>query len=142
MKPFRPHANGFTLVELLVVIAIIGILSAMVLPAIQSSRERARVFFCESNLMQVGLAVRTYEQLHGYFPAGSVQEPGPVRSVPRGYHHNWLSAIMPVLDQPNIYRAMTIRRVSTIQRIACRCFKSPRFCDVHPIRCRQLLETA
>jgi prepilin-type N-terminal cleavage/methylation domain-containing protein len=66
----RPR--GFTIVELLVVIAIISVLAAMLLPAIQSAREAARLTQCKNNLRQLGLALQSHESAHGYFPAGVV----------------------------------------------------------------------
>ncbi len=66
------RTHGFTLVELLVVIAIIGVLVALLLPAIQSAREAARRAQCLSNLKQIGLAVLQYEQAKNRFPPGRV----------------------------------------------------------------------
>jgi prepilin-type N-terminal cleavage/methylation domain-containing protein len=74
MSLFKTHItkrpSAFTLVELLVVIAIIGILVALLLPAIQAAREAARLAQCKNNLRQIGIAALNYETTHQRFPAG------------------------------------------------------------------------
>ena len=97
---FRP---GFTLIELLVVIAIIAILIALLLPAVQQAREAARRTQCKKNLFQIGLALQNYHQAHESLPPGSLNESGPIRHEPKGYHHNWIVCLLPHLDERPIY---------------------------------------
>ena len=97
------HRTAFTLVELLVVIAIIGILVALLLPAVQACREAARRTQCNNNLMQLGLAVLNYEMAFHVYPPGTVDKSGPIHNVPEGYHHNWASQILPFMEEINTY---------------------------------------
>ncbi|MFV0445461.1 MAG: DUF1559 domain-containing protein [Planctomycetaceae bacterium] len=66
---------GFTLIELLVTIAVIGLLLAMLLPALQATREAARRTVCRTNLEQIGIALRNYEGTHRTFPPGYIHDP-------------------------------------------------------------------
>jgi prepilin-type N-terminal cleavage/methylation domain-containing protein/prepilin-type processing-associated H-X9-DG protein len=103
--------RGFTLVELLVVIAIIGILIALLLPAVQAAREAARRSQCTNNEKQVVLALHNYHDSHKTFPPSGVlfgdTPPGWTRatqhSVP--YHHTWLVMIAPFLEQGPLYES-------------------------------------
>jgi prepilin-type N-terminal cleavage/methylation domain-containing protein len=95
--------TAFTLVELLVVIAIIGILVAFLLPAIQASRESARRAMCCNNLRQLVLAVHDYEMAHEYYPAGTVNNTGPIRNVPKGHHISWIARILPYAEENALF---------------------------------------
>ena len=91
--------RGFTLVELLVVIAIIGILIALLLPAVQAAREAARRASCMSHLSQLGVALHNYEAAHELLPPGVVDEKGPIRNEPVGYHMGWMVQILPFIEE-------------------------------------------
>jgi len=85
--------SGFTLVELLVVIAIIGVLIALLLPAVQQAREAARRMSCSNKMKQLGLAVHNYHDTHRAFPFGS-----------RGNElMGWNYAILPFIEQKALY---------------------------------------
>lgn len=97
-------SRAFTLVELLVVIAIIGVLVALLLPAVQSSREAARRAQCANNLAQLHLALQQYEQAHLLYPPGSVGKNSPAENLPNDLHHNWFAHVLPYAEQQLIYK--------------------------------------
>lgn len=97
------NAFGFTLVELLVVIAIIGILVALLLPAVQSAREAARRTQCKSNLKQVALALINYESARGVLPP-SVTLSQDVSGYPF-FGKSWVIEILPQLEEQPTYDA-------------------------------------
>jgi prepilin-type N-terminal cleavage/methylation domain-containing protein len=89
---------GFTLVELLVVIAIIGVLVALLLPAVQSAREAARRMSCTNRLKQIALAVHSFEDSQKTFPAGNVVRTGPPNNR-NDHYETWTISILPYLEQ-------------------------------------------
>src|SRR5512135_1769133 len=100
----KPRLRGFTLVELLVVIAIIGVLVALLLPAVQAAREAARRSSCVNNLTQLILAAQNYESSYRVYPPGTIDKSGPIANVAEGYHHNWLSQILPFIEERNTFQ--------------------------------------
>lgn len=97
LAPSRRRSHGFTLVELLVVIAIIGVLVALLLPAVQMAREAARRTSCGNNLRQIGLAMMNFEGTHQVFPPSwSLTEPNASGGI-----DGWSAQarILPYLEQ-------------------------------------------
>lgn len=94
---------GFTLVELLVVIAIIGILIALLLPAVQAAREAARRIQCSNHLKQIGLAMHNYESHNTALPIGLLVSPFVPNPPPGGVPgHTALAVLLPFLEQANV----------------------------------------
>lgn len=94
--------NGFTLVELLVVIAIIGVLIALLLPAVQQAREAARRSSCQNQLKQLGLAMHNYHGTYNSLPYGYLATPASVSSDPNVSGLGWLKAMLPFVEQDNL----------------------------------------
>lgn len=87
--------SGFTLVELLTVIAIIGLLTALLLPAIQAAREASRRASCENNLKQVGLTLATHEGAHAVLPIGAGSQ--------GNFGMSWWVQILPFIEQGALF---------------------------------------
>jgi len=100
--------RGFTLIELLVVIAIIGVLIALLLPAVQAAREAARRAQCTNNLKQIGLALHNYESANGSFPLGASMAPAANLTQRTSGWTNWSAQAMmlPFMEQTAIYNAI------------------------------------
>jgi prepilin-type N-terminal cleavage/methylation domain-containing protein len=120
---------GFTLVELLVVIAIIGVLVALLLPAVQAAREASRRSSCANNLRQFGIAALNYESTHKVLPPGSTgggyinfnsfQAPwaDPQRSCCPWGHFSWAVIILPYVEQQGLYDQINFNRLAYASKI-------------------------
>ena len=100
-----PFSGGFTLVELLVVITIIGILIALLLPAVQAAREAARRMQCGNNLKQIGLALHTYENTFALLPPGTQRKDMNLYSV---IH----ITLLPYIEQRGLYDSFDFKQAT------------------------------
>src|SRR5262245_29824073 len=102
----RRDPRGFTLIELLVVMAIIGVLIALVLPAVQAAREAARRMHCVNNMKQLGLAAHNYLSTVGTLPMGT--QVMPFRDDPAMYSGSGFVALLPYMDRQPEYGAVNL----------------------------------
>jgi prepilin-type N-terminal cleavage/methylation domain-containing protein/prepilin-type processing-associated H-X9-DG protein len=99
------HKNGFTLIELLVVIAIIGMLVALLLPAVQAAREAARRTQCTNNIRQLGLAAHNFADVKKHFP--SSVRPAGLTPLPR---IAGMLLVLPYLEEDNAFKAYNLTK--------------------------------
>ncbi len=116
----RRSSSGFTLVELLVVIAIIGILVALLLPAVQAVRESARRAQCTNNLKNIALAVHNYHDAHKELPAAAWLRPQTTPSdsilTDNRLFWNWAIRILPYLEEQSLLDQFTINNTTPISK--------------------------
>ena len=108
MKSLNGLRIGFTLVELLVVLAIIGVLAALLLPAVQSARESARRLQCQNNVKQLCLALQSYHEANQVFPNAVELDPSnnsPERAM--RHHANWVIRLLPYIEQQSLHNSFT-----------------------------------
>jgi len=106
----RSGKRGFTLVELLVVIAIIGILIALLVPAVTSVRELARKATCSNNMKQLGVAMQTFHQNFRHYPPSCTYDKGPTSGDSNQYEGwSWLVWLLPYLQQEANYNRLQVR---------------------------------
>jgi prepilin-type N-terminal cleavage/methylation domain-containing protein/prepilin-type processing-associated H-X9-DG protein len=109
MSPSSPRAasrlRAFTLVELLVVIAIIGVLVALLLPAVQAAREAARRMQCQNNERQIGVALHNYHDTYLFFPIN--YRPSGTTFATDYATWSWMQGILPYIEQVNLANGLT-----------------------------------
>jgi prepilin-type N-terminal cleavage/methylation domain-containing protein len=104
-RPFARRQHAFTLVELLVVIAIIGVLVAILLPAVQSAREAARRMQCSNNVRQIMLSMHHFHDAYLVLPPGAVRNASPLTAahskfnIPANVKHGWAPFVLPFMEQ-------------------------------------------
>jgi len=109
--PQLSHQSAFTLVELLVVIAIIGVLVALLLPAVQSAREAARRTQCINQMRQVGLALQNHHDSLGHLPAGTLRDTNASGGIQfSGENSSWLSRMLPYFEQGLVSDVINVQR--------------------------------
>src|SRR5438270_38334 len=115
--PASMSRSGFTLVELLVVIAIIGVLVALLLPAVQSARESARRMQCTNNLHNLAIACHNYHDSLNNYPNAFFYNVGTTDSVCNGTptsceQWGWNVLIMPYIEQQNLFNQLGVLQYS------------------------------
>ena len=133
----RRHSGGFTLVELLVVIAIIGILVALLLPAVQAARESARRTQCTTNMKNLALALANYHDVQKHFPpAAKLGDPsvsghsGDNIITDTRLYQNWATEILTFVEEQNLASQLTVNNKTPI--------KSMRLVENMPARSTEL----
>ena len=115
---YSAQRKAFTLVELLVVIAIIGVLIALLLPAVQSAREAARRSECSNKLKQIGLALHNYHDVHKTFPMSVIWGAAGTGRPQLPRHHTWITAILPQMEETALYNSTDLNKPAWGQPIA------------------------
>ena len=106
VSPRATNDCAFTLVELLVVIAVIGVLVALLLPAVEAARESARQIHCGNNLRQIGVALHAYHESYDALPIGCVEK--RTTKHPAGRQLAWSAALLPRLVQTPLWRQIDL----------------------------------
>jgi len=108
----RRRLHAFTLVELLVVIAIIGVLVALLLPAVQAAREAARRASCSNNLKQIALALHNYHDVHLTFPSGWLDNP-----IANEEAWGWSALTLPYIEQAPLHATLGVTKARLVDQL-------------------------
>ncbi len=125
----RRIRSGFTLVELLVVIAIIGMLVTLLLPAVQSAREAARVAQCQNNLKQLALSVELYKGARSHYPPARLKH-NPLDEEPQKCGEKtatWMVRILPYIEEQNVYAKWDLKKAWYVHDLEARSPHVPGF---------------
>lgn len=151
----RSARSGSSLLEIVVVVVIVLILLALSIPLVQNMREVTRRRNCDRNLIRLAAACQAYASIHNHFPSGSVSynaeleiidspselnvtaQTQSVRSLPDGYHHNWISAILPHLDRQGLFESINFKA-----SVYDESNRLPREADLAPLRCPSVEDIA
>ncbi|EMI40385.1 DUF1559 domain-containing protein [Rhodopirellula sp. SWK7] len=133
VPPLRGGRSGFSLIEILVVIGILVILAAISIPVLRDMRTMARRSNCEQNLIRLATASQAYAIDHIHLPSGTLTGsasiatgeglsveietdaddyvilPLTITSLPKGYHHNWVSSLLPYCDREGMFQAINFQ---------------------------------
>jgi len=139
-NPSRHPLHGFTLVELLVVITIIGILLAIILPAVNMIREDARQTTCMNNQMQIGKAIVVYEDAKRHLPG--VLNQGSYGTPPVAVSYTWVAALFPYLDRADMWDKICGNKVADLKTMRLNiviCPNDPYLIDPTSVKLQALL---
>ncbi len=99
------RSTGFTLIEVLTVSAMLAVMTSLLVPAIQNTRNSARDIICRNNLKQLGLACHNYHDVYGAFPPGWISRRGKGEGHPS---NGWQTSLLPYLDEANLYNTLNM----------------------------------
>lgn len=107
------HRRGFTLVELLIVFAIVGVLIALLLPAVQGAREAARRTSCQNNVKQLVLAIHDFHDVHHSLPSLYNGEKAGASRIYGLETHSWRTQLLPFIEQTALYELLDFSELAT-----------------------------